>query len=111
MLVNYGINRREFLQQTVVATAALSMPQTKQDSPQAEYAITLGTWPHCIYKENDGVLEPAATESFVFNLLVKEKHNRPVDPLSARLEFYSAEGRVHVLELSRKALDAIRGVS
>jgi len=56
-------------------------------------------------------LDPATTESFVFNLLVKEQHNRPVDPLSARLEFYSAEDRVHVLELSKKALDAIRSVS
>src|SRR5262249_31074273 len=111
MLVNCGINRRAFLQQTVLATATLSIPQTKQDSPQAEDAITLGTWPHRVYKENDGLLEPASTESFVFNLLVKEKHNRPVDPLSARLEFYSAEDRVHVLELSRKALDAIRSVS
>ena len=111
MLVNCGINRREFLQQAVVATAALSVPQTKRDSPEGEYAITLGTWPHRIYKENDGVLEPATTESFVFNLLVKEKHNRPVDPLSARLGFYSAEDRVHVLELSKKALNAIRSVS
>ena len=56
-------------------------------------------------------MDPATTESFVFNLLVKEQHNRPVDPLSARLEFYSAEDRVHVLELSKKALDAIRSVS
>ncbi len=111
MLVNCGINRREFLQQSVLVTAALSMPQTKQDSPQAEYAITLGTWPHRIYKENDGLLEPASTESFVFNLLVKESQNRPLDPLSARLAFYAAEDKVHMLELSRKALDAIRGVS
>jgi hypothetical protein len=111
MLVNCGINRREFLQQTVLATAALSMPQTKQDSPQAEYAMTLGTWPHRIYKENDGLLEPASTESFVFNLLVKENKNRPLDPLSARLAFYAAEDKVQMLELSRKALDAIRGVS
>jgi hypothetical protein len=110
MLVNCGINRREFLQQTVLATGALSMPQTKQDFPQAEYAITLGTWPHRIYKENDGLLEPASTESFVFNLLVKENQNRPLDPLSARLAFYAAEDKVHMLELSRKALDAIRGV-
>ncbi len=103
MLVNCGINRREFLQQSVLVTAALSMPQTKQDSPQAEYAITLGTWPHRIYKENDGLLEPASTESFVFNLLVKESQNPPLDPLSARLAFYAAEDKVHMLELSRNS--------
>jgi len=111
MLLNCGINRRAFLQQTLVATAALSMPQTTQDFSQAESAITLGTWPHRIYKENDGLLEPASTESFVFNLLVKENQNRPLDPISARLAFYSAADRVHVLDFSRKALDAIRSVS
>src|SRR5262249_35891278 len=101
MLVNCGLNRREFLQQAVVA-AGLSMPQTKQDSPQAEAAITLGTWPHRIYKENDGLLEPASTESFVFNLLVRENQNRALDPISARLAFYAAEDKVHVLELHGK---------
>jgi murein DD-endopeptidase MepM/ murein hydrolase activator NlpD len=111
MVTKHGIDRRNFLQQAVVLGTSLSLPQMELDSSQGEYDISLGTWPHRIYKENDGLLEPATTESFVFNLLVKENQNRPLDPLRARLEFYTAEDKVHVLELSRKALDAIRGVS
>ena len=111
MVTKHGIDRRNFLQQAVVLGTSLSLPQMELDSSQGEYDISLGTWPHRIYKENDGHLEPATTESFVFNLLVKENQNRPLTPLSARLEFYAAEDKVHVLELSRKALDAIRAVS
>lgn len=57
------------------------------------------------------MLQPASTESCVFNLLVKEQHNRAIDIVNARLEFYSSGEVVHASELSRKALQAIRGVS
>jgi len=111
MKMTSEIGRREFLQQSALVTAGIWLPKVKPDSPQGEYEVTLGTWPHRIYKENDGLLEPASTESFVFNLLVKEKENRAVDPLSARLEFYSAGERVNMVEFSKKALEAIRSVS
>ncbi len=111
MRMTSEVGRREFLQQSALVTAGIRLPQTKQDSSRREYEITLGTWPHRIYKENDGILEPASTESFVFNVLVKEKDNRAVDPLSARLEFYAAGERVKGIDFSRKALEAIRSVS
>src|SRR6266566_9939635 len=111
MKMTSEIGRREFLQQSALASAAVWLPQLKQDSPQGEYEIALGTWPHRIYKENDGVLESASTESFVFNLLVKDQKNRAVDPLSGRLEFYSAGEKVNITEFSKKALEAIRSVS
>ena len=111
MRMTSEVGRREFLQQSALVTAGIWLPQMKQDLPRREYEITLGTWPHRIYKENDGILEPASTESFVFNVLVKEKDNRAVDPLSARLEFHSAGERVKGIDFSRKALEAIRSVS
>jgi hypothetical protein len=111
MAMNHEIDRREFLQQAAVVGTGLWLPQARPDSSPGEHEISLGTWPHRIYKENDGVLEPATTESFVFNLLVKERQNRTIDPLSARLEFYSSGDRVHLIELSRKALEGIRSVS
>jgi len=111
MKMTSEIGRREFLQHSALASAALWLPQLKQDSPQGEYEIALGTWPHRIYKENDGVLDSASTESFVFNLLVKDQKNLAVDPLSARLEFYSAGEKVNIIEFSNKALEAIRSVS
>jgi Peptidase family M23 len=110
MRMTSEIARRQFLQQGALAGTAVWLQQLKQGSPQGEYEVTLGTWPHRIFKENDGILEPASTESFVFNLLV-EKNNRAVDPLSARLEFYSGGERVNMIELSKKALEAIRDVS
>jgi hypothetical protein len=39
--------------------------------------IRLDTIPRHVYKENDGVDKPASTESWVFNVLVKEKVNVP----------------------------------
>ncbi len=47
----------------------------------------------------------------MFNLLVKERQYRTIDPSSARVEFNSSGDRVHVIELSRKAPEAIRSVS
>src|SRR5215467_11679777 len=73
MATNHEIDRREFLQEAAVVGTGLWLPQARPDSSPGEHEITLGTWPHRIYKENDGVLEPATTESFVFNLLVKER--------------------------------------
>ena len=51
MKMTSEIGRREFLQHSALASAALWLPQLKQDSPQGEYEIALGTWPHRIYKE------------------------------------------------------------
>jgi len=101
-------DRREFLQQSTVVFTALYWTQPNADSSQEEHGVSLATWPHHLYKENDGVLQPAVTESFAFNLLVKDKHNREVQPSGARLEFYSAADLVEKVEFSKKALEVIR---
>ena len=112
------IDRRQFLQ-TATFVGGIVLSHTSEDSaqvlspvarPRPEANGALSTWPHRIYKENDGILEPAATESFVFNLLLKDQ-NRNIEPQSARLEFYSSGERVNEIELSRKSLNAVRGAS
>jgi hypothetical protein len=113
------VARRQFLRQAIYASGIVLCP-TNQDSAQAVPALrhpreeaasgSLSTWPHRIYKENDGVLEPAATESFVFNLLVKDQ-NQNIEAQSARLEFYSSGERINTIELSKKALNAVRSRS
>jgi hypothetical protein len=68
---------------------------------------------HIIYKENDRILsdfEPADAESFAFNVLVRSE-NRKIEPQGARLEFYSSRERANVVELSKKALNAVRATS
>jgi hypothetical protein len=109
MKLTYKVDRRCFLGRAAFLAPAW-LPQGAHHA-SGEYAIALSTWPHRIYKENDGLLQPAPTESCVFNLVVKGQHNRAMDTVSARLEFYSSGEVVHVSELSRKALQAIRGVS
>src|SRR5262245_53357973 len=84
MTINSKMGRREFLGWTALGTTAFRPPQTIQGSTAGEYEVALSTFPHRIYKENDSVVEPATTESFVFNLVVREKHNRAVDPANAR---------------------------
>jgi murein DD-endopeptidase MepM/ murein hydrolase activator NlpD len=108
MTTECGIDRRQFLQRAALASTFPWWPQTNDDCSTGNDEITLGTWPHHLYKDNDGVLEPAPTESFAFNLLVKDKRQREIQPSGARLEFYSAAERVHTVEFSKKALEAIR---
>jgi len=106
------MNRRSFLNAISLApAAAILVPPIVLDGAEANTALS--TWPHIIYKENDGILanlEPADTESFVFNVLVKGE-NRNIEPQGARLDFYSSGERVNVVELSKKALNAVRGTS
>src|SRR5947209_1491040 len=75
------------------------------------YEVSLSTIPLHVYKENDGVERAGATESFVFNILVKEKWGRSVEPSKATIEFYAGANRVKSLELSETALKAVRKVS
>jgi len=105
------MDRREFLQWGAFTSTVGWLSKLQQASPRSDYGVVLSTWPHRIFKENDGILEPASTESIVFNLLVKNDKNRAVDPLSARLEFYSANEKVNTVEFSKHGLAAIRSVS
>jgi murein DD-endopeptidase MepM/ murein hydrolase activator NlpD len=75
------------------------------------YEISLATIPLRVYKENDGVDSAGTSESFVFNVLVKEKWGRILEPKAATIEFYSGANRVKTLELSAAALKAVRKVS
>jgi hypothetical protein len=120
MNMRQGIARRQFLQQSTTFASGIVLCHMSGDSDQelsvipgpqkSEANATLSTWPHRVYKENDGILEPASTESFVFNLLVKDQNGK-IEPQSARMEFYSSEERVNTIELSKKALNAVRSKS
>jgi hypothetical protein len=103
-------DRRRFLRSSAIFTSTLWLPQAGQLASEGS-EITLGTWPHRVYKENDGILQPTPTESCVFNLMVRETQNRAMDPISAHLEFYSASEKVHTVDVTRKALEAIRSTS
>jgi len=53
MVAKHGIHRRQFLQQVVVIGTGLSLSQTEPNLSHGEHDITIGTWPHRIYKENN----------------------------------------------------------
>lgn len=75
------------------------------------YEVSLGVIPLHVYKENDGVETAGASESFVFNVLVKEKWGRALEPKAATIEFYSGANRVKTVELEAAALKAVRRVT
>jgi murein DD-endopeptidase MepM/ murein hydrolase activator NlpD len=87
--------------------ADLFQNPTKKFAGEA-YEVTLYTIPHQIYKENDGIWDPGANESFYFKVVAKEKHSRPITPASASLKFYSGQDLVKSLDFSQNALSAIR---
>lgn len=107
-LEGVAMNRRSFLNAISLGPAAIFVPSIVFGGSEAN--VALSTWPHVIYKENDGILEPADTESCVFNVLAKDQ-DANIEPQSARLEFYSSGERVNVMELSKKVLNAVRGTS
>ena len=107
------MNRRSFLNAISLAPAATLVPPIVLARAEANANAALSTWPHIIYKKNDGILadlEPAETKSFVFNLLVKSE-NRNIEAQGAHLEFYSSGDRANVVELSKKTLSAVRRTS
>jgi murein DD-endopeptidase MepM/ murein hydrolase activator NlpD len=75
------------------------------------YEVSLATIPLRVYKENDGVDTIGTSESFVFNVLVKEKYGRALEPKTATIEFYSGSNRVKTVELEAAALKAVRKVT
>ncbi|HJU56129.1 MAG TPA: M23 family metallopeptidase [Pyrinomonadaceae bacterium] len=80
-------------------------------SPEDAYEVSLYTIPRQVYKENDGVDKPGPMESWVFNVLVKEKANLPLEPQSATIEFYAGRNLIKTVQFSAAALNAVRGVS
>jgi murein DD-endopeptidase MepM/ murein hydrolase activator NlpD len=75
------------------------------------YEVSLATIPLRVYKENDGVETTGASESFVFNVVVKERWGRALEPKSASIEFYSGASRLKTVELAAAALKAVRKVT
>jgi len=110
MKLNCKFDRRGFLKSSAVFTSALWLTKAGQHTSEGS-EITLATWPHHVYKENDGVLQPGLTESCVFNLMVRDTQNRVMDAISSHLEFYFAGEKVHTVDLAHKALEAIRSRS
>jgi murein DD-endopeptidase MepM/ murein hydrolase activator NlpD len=105
------MNRRSFLNAISLAPAATLVPSLVLGGAEANAALS--TWPHIIYKEKDRILsdfEPADAESFAFNVLVRSE-NPKIEPQGARLKFYSSGERANVVELSKKALNAVRATS
>lgn len=100
----------------MISTTALSqtkrsgIPVAKQNRTAA-YVVSLDTIPHHVYKTNDGLISPAATESWFFHLLVKEQNDRSVEPLSASIEVFSGARLIKTVQLSAEGLKTIRGVS
>jgi hypothetical protein len=92
-------------------------------NPMAAYAnepydISLATIPQNVFKENDGPLNQGwqrfwaipywPTESWLFNIVVNEKYGRQLEPVSARLEFYSGKRKVQTQELSHETLQTLK---
>jgi murein DD-endopeptidase MepM/ murein hydrolase activator NlpD len=75
------------------------------------YEVSLKTIPLHVYKENDGVEAAGATESFVFNLLVREKFGRVLDAKTATVQFFAGAKEVETVELSAESLQAARKAS
>jgi hypothetical protein len=63
-----------------------------------------------VFADNDGIVEPWPTESFVFFVVVEDEGNTPVEPAEARVEFLSKGKIVQAMELSSQALQMVRDV-
>ena len=55
------------------------------------YDVTLATIPQKVYKENDGIWEEAATESWTFYVVLKKNSAVQSKWLLAKIEFYSED--------------------
>jgi hypothetical protein len=106
------------IQSLKLESYSLNMPLEDHlfENPMAKYAgepyeVGISTIPRHIYKENDGLFEAASTESFYFFIVVKEKYNRPIDPISSSIQFFTGKDPIQSIEFSRSALNAIRKAS
>lgn len=99
------------LVQAQTVTLSRAKKPVKQAASTASYDVRLDTIPHRIYKTNDGLSSSSSTESWLFNVLVKEQNDRPLEPVSASVELFSGTGLIKTVQLSAEALNAIRGVS
>ena len=76
----------------------------------ADTDVRLTTIPRRVFVDNDGIVEPWPTESFLFFVVVEDEGSTPVEPLEARIELLSRGEPVQVVELSARALQGVRDV-
>ena len=79
-------------------------------SPDAGTDVRLRTIPRRVFVDNDGIVAPWPTESFVFFVVVEDEGNTSIAPVEARVELLSAGEVVQAVEVSREALQAVRDV-
>jgi hypothetical protein len=93
----------------VLLSSVLVTPQGQSPSV-ADTEVRLSTIPRRVFVDNDGIVEPWPTESFLFFVVVEDDGSTPVEPLEARIELLSRGEPVQVAELSARALQSVRGV-
>jgi hypothetical protein len=93
----------------VLLSSVLGTPQGQSPSV-ADTEVRLSTIPRRVFVDNDGIVEPWPTESFLFFVVVEDDGSTPVEPLEARIELLSRGEPVQVAELSARALQSVRGV-
>ena len=93
----------------LLQTSVLGTPRRLSASMEGP-DVRLSTIPRRVFVDNDGIVEPWPTESFVFFLVVEDDGGTPVEPLEARIELLSRGEPVQVEELSVRALQGVRGV-
>ena len=85
------------------------MDSFETSAPDPEpYQLSLYTIPHNVYKVPDPGHEP--TESWFFDLLLREESGLPATPVSLMLDLYSGEEHVKRTHLSPLAFPAIQDV-
>jgi hypothetical protein len=100
-----------FLLSAGLSSETYLLESSASASADDSYHVSLYTIPRRVYKENDGVDKPGPTESWVFNVLVSEGSNLPLEPRSATIEFYAGRNLIKTVQLSAAALNSVRGVT
>ena len=93
----------------VVISSVLATPPAHSASA-AHTDVRLSTIPRRVFVDNDGIVEPGPTESFIFFVVVDDEGSTPGELLEARIELLSHGEPVQVVELSTRALQHVRDV-
>ena len=93
----------------VLLTSVLATPR-EPSAWAADTDVRLSTIPRRVFVDNDGIVEPWPTESFLFFVVVEDEGSTPVEPLEARIELLSRGEPVQITELSARALQGVRDV-
>ncbi|MDQ3803760.1 MAG: M23 family metallopeptidase [Acidobacteriota bacterium] len=91
--------------------AAPHAPRAQTRPAPGPSDVRLTTIPHRVYKTNDGVETEAATESWVFHVVVKQRRGPPLEPRAATVVLYSGPRPVKTVRFGPEALAAARGVN